>query len=80
MYFLLIGVLGLVLKYLQIEPVAGLSWWLVLSPFALAVAWWAWADASGYSKRKEIKKMDDRTQKRIDRQRAAMSTTSKKRP
>jgi small Trp-rich protein len=80
MYFLLIGVLGLALKYLEIEPVAGLSWWLVVSPFALAVAWWVWADASGYTKRKEIQKMDDRKQKRIDRQRAAMGVTSKRRP
>ena len=80
MYFLLIGILGLALKYLEIEPVASLSWWLVLSPFALAVAWWAWADASGYTKRKEIQKMDGRKQKRIDRQRAAMSLSSRKRP
>ena len=80
MYLLLIGVLGLALKYLAVEPVAGLSWWLVLSPFALAVAWWAWADASGYTKRKEIEKMDGRKQKRIDRQRAAMGLASKKRP
>ena len=78
MYFLLIGVLGLVLKYLQIGPLAGLSWWLVLLPFALAVAWWAWADASGYTKRHEIKRMDERKQKRIDKQRAAISLTSKK--
>ena len=51
MYFLLIGVLGLILKFLEIGPVAAMSWWLVLSPFALAVVWWAWADASGYTKR-----------------------------
>jgi small Trp-rich protein len=80
MYFLLIGVLGLVLKYLEIGPVAGLSWWLVLSPFALAIAWWAWADGSGYTKRKEVEKMDDRKQKRIDKQRVAMGLSSKKRP
>lgn len=80
MYFLIIGILGLVLKYLEVGPVAGMSWWLVLSPFALAVAWWAWADASGYSKRKEVEKMDDRKNKRIEKQRAAMGLTSKKRP
>lgn len=80
MYFLLIGILGLVLKYLEIGPVADLNWWLVLSPFALAVAWWAWADASGYTKRKEVEKMDDRKQKRIDKQRAAMGFSSRKRP
>ena len=79
MFFLLIGVLGLGLKYLEIEPVAGLSWWLVLLPFALAAAWWVWADASGYTRRKEIIKMDKRKQKRIDRQRAAMGLGTRKR-
>ena len=79
MYLLLIGIMGVALKYLGIEPVAGLNWWLVLLPFALAVAWWAWADASGYTKRKEIKKMDERKQKRIGKQRAAIGQTSRKR-
>ncbi|CDS49962.1 FIG00932595: hypothetical protein [Polaromonas sp. CG9_12] len=79
MYLLMIGVLGLVLKYLQTEPVAGWSWWLVFSPFALAAVWWAWADASGYTKRKEIEKMDYRKKKRIDRQRTALGLTSEKR-
>lgn len=79
MYFLMIGVLGLALKYLEIDPVASWSWWLVLSPFALAAAWWAWADASGYTKRKEVGKMEDRKQKRIDKQRAAMGLAPKKR-
>ena len=79
MYFLLIGILGLVLKYLDIAPAADLSWWWVLSPFALAVAWWAWADASGYTKRKEVEKMDDRKYKRIDKQRAAMGLSAKNR-
>jgi len=79
MYFLLIGIAALVLKYLEIGPMAGLSWWLVLSPFAMAVAWWAWADASGYTKRKEIEKMDERKQKRIDKQRDAIGQLAKKR-
>jgi small Trp-rich protein len=79
MYFLMIGVLGLALKYLEIGPVANWSWWVVLSPFALAAAWWAWADASGYTKRKEVGKMENRKQKRIDKQRAAMGLAPKKR-
>lgn len=79
MYFLMIGVLGLALKYLEIGPVANWSWWMVLSPFALAAAWWAWADASGYTKRKEVGKMEDRKQKRIDKQRAAMGLAPKRR-
>ncbi len=79
MYLLGLGVVALVLKYLEIGPVAALSWWWVLTPFALAVCWWAWADASGYSKRKEVEKMDDRKQKRIDKQRVAMGLAVKKR-
>ena len=76
MYFLLIGIVALVLKYLEIGPVATLSWLIVLSPFALAVVWWAWADASGYTKRKEIEKMEKRKQDRIDKQREAMGMLS----
>ncbi|MEO6015693.1 MAG: TIGR04438 family Trp-rich protein [Polaromonas sp.] len=78
MYFLLIGIVALALKYFEVGPVATLSWWIVLSPFALAVAWWAWADASGYTKRKEVEKMDKRRQDRIDKQRDAMGMLSKK--
>ena len=79
MYFLLIGIVVLTLKYLEIGPVATLSWWIVLLPFVLAVAWWAWADASGYTKQKEIDKMAKRKQHRIDKQRDAMGMRLKKR-
>jgi small Trp-rich protein len=78
MYFLLIGLVALAMKYLELDPVAAWSWWIVLTPFALAVAWWAWADASGYTKRREIEKMDARTKLRIDKQRAAMGMLPKK--
>ena len=78
MYLLLMGIVALALKYLEIGPVAAWSWWVVLSPFALAVAWWAWADASGYTKQKEIDKMAKRRQERIDKQRAAMGMLSAK--
>ena len=56
MWFLLLGVLGVALKFFEIGPVATLSWWIVLIPFALAMAWWAWADWSGYTKAQVIKK------------------------
>jgi small Trp-rich protein len=78
MYFLLLGIAGLALKYLDIGPVATWSWFIVLSPFAMAVAWWAWADASGYTKRREVDKMDKRRQDRIDKQRDAMGMLSAK--
>ncbi|MDM0013078.1 TIGR04438 family Trp-rich protein [Variovorax sp. J22P168] len=70
MWFLLLGLLGVALKYLEIGFVANLSWWIVLIPFALAIAWWSWADSSGYTKRKVVEKEDRRRQDRIDRQRS----------
>ena len=78
MYFLLIGIVMLALKYLEIGPIAGLSWWIILSPFGLAIAWWSWADSSGYTKRVEIAKMAKRKDDRIDRQRDAMGMLPKK--
>ncbi len=51
-----------------------LSWWIVLIPFALALAWWAWADASGYTKRKVIEQENARRQERIDRQKSRLGT------
>ena len=78
MYFLLIGVVALALKSLEIGPVAAWSWWVVLLPFALAAAWWAFADASGYTKRREVDKMDKRKQDRIDKQRDAIGMLPKK--
>jgi small Trp-rich protein len=78
MYFLGLGLLLLLLKYLEIGPVAALSWWWVLTPFALAVAWWAWADASGYTKRKAMEREVQRRQDRVDRSKTAIGTMRKK--
>jgi small Trp-rich protein len=78
MFFLLIGIVALTLKYLEIGPVATWSWFIVLSPFALAAVWWWYADATGYTKRKEVEKMDKRRQDRIDKQRDAMGMLSAK--
>ena len=76
MYFLGLGLLLLALKLLYVDPVAAWSWWAVLSPFALAGVWWAWADASGYTKRKEMEKMDAIREERIQRQRDALKNKS----
>ena len=78
MYFLLIGIVALALKYLEIGPVATWSWLIVLSPFLLAALWWWYADASGYTKRKEVEKMEQRKQNRIDKSREAMGMLSAK--
>lgn len=79
MLFLGLGIILLVLKYLEIGPVAAWGWWWVLSPFALAAAWWAWADWSGYTKRKAVEKENARKQARIDKSRDQLGLGTKRR-
>ncbi len=64
MYFLIAGLVLLVLKWAEIGPVATWSWWWVLSPFALAALWWWYADFSGYTKRKAMEKDEARKAER----------------
>ncbi|TMH13387.1 MAG: TIGR04438 family Trp-rich protein [Betaproteobacteria bacterium] len=60
MYFIVLGVLLLAMKVAEFGPVANWSWWIVLAPFGFAVIWWWWADSTGYTKRREMDKMQDR--------------------
>ena len=64
MVFIVLGVLLLALKLAGLNPVAEWSWLLVLSPFALATAWWAWSDKSGRSRRLAMDKDQARKQER----------------
>ena len=79
MYLVGLGVISLVSKYLEIGPMASLSWWWVLSPFAAAVAWWAWAEASGYTKKKAMEREEARKQARIQKSRASLGMGPKRR-
>lgn len=72
MYTLILGIALSLLKYLDVAPVAQWSWWWVLSPFAVTILWWAWADSTGYTKRKAMEKMDQRKKDRIDKQKQAL--------
>jgi small Trp-rich protein len=72
MYFLGLGIVLLALKYLEIGPVALWPWWGVLAPFGLAVVWWAWADWSGYTKRKVMQAEAAKKQARIDKSRESL--------
>jgi small Trp-rich protein len=79
MLFLAVGILLGVLKYLEIDPVAAWPWWWVLAPFGLAVVWWAWADWSGYTKKKAMQRENEKRAARIDKSRKAMGLPAKKR-
>ncbi len=74
MYFLGLGLVFMAIKYLEFGPVAAWSWWIVLSPFAMAMAWWAWADATGYTKKKVMEKENLRKKERIEKSKEAMGT------
>ena len=78
MYFLGLGLVLLTMKWMEFGPVAAWDWWVVLAPFGLAVAWWAWADATGYTKRKAMEQEDARLQARVERNRDAMGMLSAK--
>jgi small Trp-rich protein len=68
MWMVVVGTVLVALKFADIEPVAAWSWLGVLAPFGLAVAWWAYADATGMTQRREMDKVD---RKRADRRRNA---------
>ncbi|MFZ2309515.1 MAG: TIGR04438 family Trp-rich protein [Rhodoferax sp.] len=78
MYFLGLGLILLTMKFMEFGPVAAWDWWVVLAPFGMAVAWWAWADASGYTKRKAMEREDARRKDRIERSREALGMLSSK--
>lgn len=58
MWFVGLGVVLLAMKLLEFGPVASLSWWWVLAPFAGAAVWWSWAESTGYYQRKTMQQLD----------------------
>jgi small Trp-rich protein len=78
MYFLGIGIVLLALWYLEIGPVAAWPWYVVLSPFLMAVVWWAYADFSGYSKKKAVERENARKKARIEKSREAMGVKKRR--
>jgi len=79
MYLLGLGLFLMVLKFIEFDPVAQWSWWLVLTPFALAAVWWTWADATGYTKRKAMEQDDKRRDERRARTKEALDANFQKR-
>ncbi len=72
MLFVIVGTILLLLKFLEIGFVADLSWVWVLSPFGAAVVWWVYADSTGLTQRRAMKKMEDRKVARRERDMAAL--------
>lgn len=72
MAFLIIGIVLLALKFAEIGPVADLGWVWVLLPFGLAAAWWAFADSTGITQKRAIRKMEERKVARRERDMKAL--------
>ncbi len=72
MAFLLLGLVLVGLKLWGLVPVANWSWWLIGAPFLAAVLWWRFADTSGLTQKREMRKMAKRQQARRDKSMAAM--------
>lgn len=83
MYLLGLGLVLLLLKYLEIGPVGRWDWadqwYLFAAPFALTALWWAWVDWSGHSKKKAMEQMNLRKKQRLEKNREALGLGNKKR-
>jgi small Trp-rich protein len=78
MAFIVLAVILLALKLLDVAPVAAWSWWWVLAPNVAALVWWAYADGSGLTRRREMDKDQERKDDRRRRNIAAMGLGPKK--
>lgn len=67
MAFVILGLILIGMKYLALGPVADWSWWFVLAPFGVAVAWWSFSDVSGRTARIQSDKVYARAQGRREK-------------
>lgn len=80
MLFVLLGLLIIVAHFLGIGPMASWTWnltgdlWKFCVPFVFAAIWWAWADATGYYKRREMEKMEAKRVARREEHMVALGT------
>jgi small Trp-rich protein len=67
MAFMILGLLLVAMKLAEFGPVAAWGWTWVLLPFGLAAVWWAIADKTGITRRRAMRKMDERKEQRRQR-------------
>jgi small Trp-rich protein len=86
MFFVIVGTLMILTNLAGIGPFADWNWnisgdlWKFCVPFGLAAIWWAWADSSGYNKRKEVEKMDAKKTARRAQNMEALGMDARGRP
>ncbi len=85
MFFVVVGVILILLNLLGIGPVGEWTWtlggdlWKFALPFVFAVAWWAWADSSGLTKRREMDRMDEKKEARREKNMDALGLNTRSR-
>ena len=85
MFFVIVGVLLIVLNLVGIGPMGLWNWeitgdlWKFVLPFILAVLWWWWADATGLNKRREMDKMAAKKHKRREENLEALGMSPRSR-
>ena len=67
-----VGVILVLLKLMDIDPVTAWSWWWILAPFGGALAWWIYSDSTGLTQRRAIRKMEERKVSRRERDMQAL--------
>jgi small Trp-rich protein len=78
MALVIVGVLLLILHFAGVGAIGGWNFevfgdlWKFVTPFALALAWWGWADASGMTRRREMDRDEERKASRRRRNIDAM--------
>jgi small Trp-rich protein len=78
MFLMAIALLVTALKYFEVGAFGRLEWLWVVGLYVATAAWWAWADWSGYTKRRAAAKMDKHKQDRLKRQRDQLGLNSNK--
>ena len=85
MFFILVGVVLIVLNLLNVGIVGTWSWklgddfWKFALPFGLAFCWWLWSDKSGLNKRREMDRMEKKKQDRRKENLAALGMDTRAR-
>lgn len=77
MGLVVLGVVLLVLRWLEVAPMSGWSPWVMFVPFVLALFWWAWSDFSGRTRRRQEDAFAQRRQARRERAIVAMGGARK---
>ncbi len=83
MAFVLVGVVFLALRlggWVKFAESDLSAWLIVLTPFALAAAWWWFADVTGLTQKRAMDQLDAKKEARRQKQLEALGRGDKKRP